>query len=337
MSIERKFLSKSSLEQLVSKLNQEGKQIFAPVKKDNMVNFSRISAFKEMAHDYIVTAQSAKFVVFPKVETLFEIETTKDKITLKDKDLDKIPEIVLLGTRPCDAAGFNVLASIFTGDIKDNIFITRLKRITIISISCTQFDDKCFCTSVNVNPGGTEGSDILLTPIEKGDYLAEIITEKGKEISEKYESLFDTAPDINKEKILADVPVEFDINKIKGKIYSRFDDDIWIEQSLRCIGCGTCAFVCPTCGCFDIQDEYDGYKGLRKRSWDSCGFDLFTLHSSGHNPRSVQSQRWRQRVLHKFEYMPKQLGLLGCIGCGRCSRACSASMNLKEHLINLAK
>ena len=337
MNIERKLLSKSSLDELVKFLNQQGKQIFAPVKKDNLVNFKQISAFKEMTHDYIVTNQSAKSVVFPRAEILFEIETTKDNITLKDKDLDKIPEVVLLGSRPCDAAGFNVLYNIFGGDLKDNIFAERFNKTTVISISCIQSDDKCFCTSVGVNVGGTEGSDILLTPIENDHYLVEIITEKGKKIVTANEKLFDNAPSVDKEKYLTDVPVSFDINKIKGKLFSRFDDDIWIEQSLRCIGCGTCAFVCPTCGCFDIQDEYNGSIGRRKRSWDSCGFDLFTLHASGHNPRSVQSQRWRQRVLHKFEYMPNQQGLLGCIGCGRCSRACSTDMNLKEHLITLAK
>ena len=115
------------------------------------------------------------------------------------------------------------------------------------------------------------------------------------------------------------------------------DDSLWLEQSLRCIGCGTCAYVCPTCGCFDIQDLFDGKRGMRKRSWDSCGFDLFTLHASGHNPRSVQSQRWRQRIMHKFQYMFEKDNVIGCVGCGRCSRSCSVNMNLKNHLINLEK
>ncbi|MBN2521538.1 MAG: 4Fe-4S dicluster domain-containing protein [Bacteroidales bacterium] len=337
MNIERKLLTKSSLGQLVQKLNQDGKHVYAPVRKNEIVNFEKISALNEMDNDYIVTVESAKSIVFPRVETLFKIETSKDIVTLKDRDLSKIPEVVLLGGRPCDAAGFGVLSDIFKDDYKDTIFEERLNKTTLITISCTKSDYNCFCASVGINPGGTEGSDILLTPVNEKEYYVEVITEKGKIIIEKYPGLFESPKDIEKEKFIADVPVAFDINIIKGKLFSRFDDDIWIEQSLRCIGCGTCAFVCPTCGCFDIQDDYDGHTGKRKRSWDSCGFDLFTLHSSGHNPRSVQSQRWRQRVLHKFEYMPQQFSLLGCVGCGRCSRACSANMNLKEHLINLAK
>ncbi len=337
MIIEKKILKYSSLAKLILKLNSEGQQVFAPMKKGDIIDFARVSGINEMADDYIVTTQSPKFVVFPSVETLFEIETSKDKITLKlkDKDFNSIPEIILLGTRPCDEAGLNILNTMFGSDYKDTIYSARLDKTTLISISCKKSDEKCFCTSVNGNPGAIAGSDILLTCIDKDNFLAEIITEKGKAIFSRYPELFETAPEINKEKYLANVPVAFDLNEKSGKIYSRFESDIWLEQSLCCIGCGTCAYVCPTCGCFDIQDVYNGYSGQRKRSWDSCGFSLFTLHASGHNPRNVQSQRWRQRIMHKFVYLPEQLNVLGCVGCGRCSRACSANMNLKELLILL--
>jgi ferredoxin len=186
------------------------------------------------------------------------------------------------------------------------------------------------------NPGSTSGSDILFTQLgENGDYLAEILTEKGDAIVDPEPDLFGKTTDEEKEKYLADVPVKFDQNEIREKLDKFFESELWVEQSLRCIGCGACAYVCPTCACFDIQDEPHGRSGSRFRCWDSCGLSLFTQHTSGHNPREVQSQRWRQRIMHKFSYMPERLSVFGCTGCGRCSRACPVDMNILEHLISI--
>ena len=338
MNIENKILKQTSLEKLVVKLKEEGKQVLAPVKKNDLVEFAEISTLQEMTEDYIVTVQSAKAVAFPKVETLFDFQTTKENVIISEKDIKAVPETILLGTRPCDAAAFEALNAIFTWDhLNDNFFVERLKKTTIIGISCIKSDGRCFCTSVNGNPGATKGSDILLTKIENGNYLAEIITEKGQAIVAKYSDLFETAAEVDKTKYVADVPVKFDLKIILEKVPNAFENGLWVKQSLRCISCGACAYVCPTCACFDIQDINNGHEGHRKRSWDSCGFGLFTIHTSGHNPREVQSQRWRQRVMHKFAYMPERQQVVGCVGCGRCSRSCPADMNLKEHLINLAE
>ena len=337
MKIETRLLKKGSLEKLVLDLHTAGKRILAPIKNDGKADFAEITGLNQMTEDYIATARSAKSVVFPKAETLFEADVTRDNVALTDRDLDKLPDTILLGTRPCDAAGLESLGSIFLWDTVDDVYAARRKKATLISISCNQCDAKCFCTSVNGGPGGTAGSDILLTRMENGDFLAEIITEKGKALAEQYAPLFEPAPEINKEKHLAKVPVVFDVKELVKKIQSGFDSPAWMQQSLRCIGCGACAFVCPTCACFDIQDIRKGKHASRKRSWDSCGFSMFTLHASGHNPRTTQDSRWRQRVMHKFAYMPERQNTLGCTGCGRCGRSCSVDMNLKEHLIHHCK
>jgi formate hydrogenlyase subunit 6/NADH:ubiquinone oxidoreductase subunit I len=132
--------------------------------------------------------------------------------------------------------------------------------------------------------------------------------------------------------LMTEVKKKFSHEEVTGKLASAFEHPFWIENSLRCIGCGACAYVCPTCACFDIQDESRGKNGKRYRSWDSCGFGLLTIHTSGHNPRSVQSQRWRQRIMHKFSYMPERNNSLGCVGCGRCSSGCPVDMNIAEQL-----
>jgi len=321
----------------LSKIQQDNTQIYAPIPKGDKTDFKRITSVDEISMNHIQTIQSAKTIAFPRTEKLFSYTIQKGDVSLQDYDPNAIPETVVFGIHPCDAAAFKPLSGIFNWDTKDLPFNERMKRTTLIGVSCTQCDEYCFCTSVNGNPGNIEGSDILLTPINKEGYLVEIVTEKGVALVEKHSSFFEAAPEVKKEDFLADVPVCFSLDGLQERVSNMFENDVWKKQSERCLGCGACAFVCPTCACFDIQEESKGSTGNRLRCWDSCGFSLFTLHASGHNPREVQSQRWRQRLLHKFSYMPERLDVRGCTGCGRCSRACPVDMNICEHLTEISK
>ncbi|MCX6256700.1 MAG: 4Fe-4S dicluster domain-containing protein [Bacteroidia bacterium] len=337
MDTENKLLKKASLQKLIEKLNADGKKILAPVIKGKRVEFGLITSSDQMADDYIVTNQSVKSVAFPKFEKLFSYEVTKEGITQADTGYSTFPEFVILGARPCDANALGSIGAIFNWDYHDKLYFDRLEKTTMISTSCSKCDDYCFCTSAGGHPGSTKGSDIQLTRLETGDYFAEILTEKGKKLTSVSPDLFETAPSVDKSKYLAEVPVKFKVDEAVAKVKTVFENELWLDQSLRCIGCGACAFVCPTCACFDIQDETKGKNGIRLRCWDSCGLSLFTLHTSGHNPREVQSQRWRQRIMHKFAYMPERQNVTGCVGCGRCSRACPVDMNIMEHLINIVE
>lgn len=324
-----KLIRKESLEKLYCILSDRGK-VYAPVSNGTQVEFRYNPGFNEVIFDHIRSTLSVKNLVFPKIETLISYTNSKTESIVSAPDPDKIQEIVLWGSHPCDNSAFDALRSIFGQDPEDKFFSKRMEKLTVIGLSCYKSDEYCFCTSAGVTPDSTRGSDILLTKLKGEDYRADILTEKGHQIFLSNQGLFE--PLGKEETLVAEVLKKFSYEEVTLKLKANFEHPFWIENSLRCLGCGACAYVCPACACFDIQDEVKGKDGIRYRCWDSCGFGLFTLHTSGHNPRHVQSQRWRQRIMHKFSYMPENNNSLGCVGCGRCSSGCPVDMNIAEQL-----
>src|SRR5664279_6489533 len=208
MNIDKRLIRKNSLEKLFDILKQNSKKIYAPFSKDGKTIFKDAESFGGILTGYVQTTESSKDIVFPRTEKILDYTKSKEGMSVKGIDLKDIPDVILWGVRPCDAIGIGELSSIFNWDYKDEIYNNRLSKVTVLGFSCFKSDEYCFCTSVGGNPGSTQGSDILFTLMgEDGDYLAEVLTEKGNSIVTLAPALFEKSEIAEKEKYLADVPV----------------------------------------------------------------------------------------------------------------------------------
>ena len=272
-----------------------------------------------------------KGVIFPQSETLFTFAFSKDpdepQKTRVSLDAERPQrDAVILAARPCDARGFTILDRVFLE--ADPYYKERRERTTIITLACSRSFAGCFCNSVGGGPADKTGSDALVTEIEHGYYI-EVLTEKGARIFAD-SSMENGAPYRDEAKKQQDgvtngVGVCTDVRPDLSA-----SDEFWQEASEKCLACGACSYLCPTCHCFNITDEQGTTAGERIRSWDSCMFSHFTLEASGHNPRSGKSQRLKNRVEHKFVWYPEVHGEPACTGCGRCIRHCPASVDISR-------
>lgn len=315
--------------------------VIAPTRQNSYTNFSLISSSDQLDLTAVNTRMSPKQLFFPKTERLFGFSTDHQQVQL-DGAHPQIPPQVLFGVRPCDARSIDMLDKVFDTDVfRDEQYVARRQATTVISLACKALAPSCFCTRLGSNPADTIGSDILLVELPDDRFAVQVLTDKGDALLAKADLPAQATPDDTQtlEKALQvakDTTVKpVDAKALAAKLSEIFDSDIWDRWHDRCIACGTCTYLCPTCHCFDIAEEATNDTGQRVRNWDSCMFDLFTLHASGHNPRNIQKQRLRQRLMHKFSYTVDRYGQDFCVGCGRCVNRCPVNIDIREILDEL--
>jgi ferredoxin len=253
--------------------------------------------------------------------------------------VNEAPEQVIFGLRPCDARGFVQMDNVFGGYggfYFDPYYNAKREATTLLAVTCARPRSTCFCRAVGGSPAGTEGADALFTPVD-GGFVVEALTPKGDAaldfggLAEASSGETDAAADV-KAKAEDAVDVPFSLEGLAQNLKANLEDPAWHDLAMRCVSCGTCTYVCPNCYCFTINDEKVESSGERVRSWDNCFNPIYTLETSGHNPRDAKTNRFRNRFSHKFWYYPEKYDSLLCSGCGRCISHCPTRIDIREVL-----
>jgi ferredoxin len=325
-----------NLDKLIEALVKEY-EVYAPVGDENFSQFSPIKKLSEANLDLINTTKPLKNLFLPQSEKIFSVDGAKGNITLESKK-NIIGKRVILGAKACEVKGIELLTKVYTGGtLPDELFEERRRNTIVIGLSCLEPRDTCFCAALGVNPFEEKGMDLVLTKIN-GKSIMRSLTQKGEEFFKKYADVFNEISkedlekkDKLKESVSKKQNLTLDLKEIKEKLDKEVDNPLWEEIGARCITCGICTYLCPTCQCFDIHDEAGKGQALcRFRTWDSCMFPDFTLMAGGHNPRGKKKARIRQRFMHKFSYFIDNFSELGCTGCGRCIKFCPVNVDIIE-------
>ncbi len=337
-------ISQDQLDQLLDRILGDGQRLVAPVRQGSRLVLAPVDSPAEIAREDGLTANTAKELLFPRTEAILEFSHPPGPATeleLSDLAPAAVPT-VLFGVRPCDGVAIARLRQVFADDRPDRFFLRRLENTTVITIACNQPQPSCFCTAVGYGPAVTEGSDLMLSELGDGRLLAAVNSHRGAALVAPRRNRAGVADhgDLFAAHQAAVAPEKPDqtasLVDLAPVLRDAFSDPRWDKLGLACLGCGACAYCCPTCHCFDLIDDGELSRGSRLRIWDSCAFATFTVHASGHNPRPSQALRYRQRIMHKFSYYPQRHGKLMCVGCGRCIAACPVGQDIYQAALGFA-
>jgi ferredoxin len=279
------------------------------------------------------TALSPKALFFPQTETIstYDRKTEEEAATLCDKN----DPLVVFGLRPCDGRALDALDSHFTQAIGDPNYIRRRENSVLIGIGCNHPGPNCFCPSVGGGPFSTVGLDALLTDIG-GEYLVELLTDRGQALFQG-KAMLRQASEIDerlKEEAeraaLTEFERAFELAGVKERLEADCDGDLWDDIARRCISCGVCAYLCPTCYCFIVYNDELRGSGRRVRTWTSCQLPKLIFQETGVNLRPNRAARIKRRIWDKYKEFPDRFGKVGCMGCGRCIDACPVDLDIVE-------
>ncbi|MBI5969341.1 MAG: 4Fe-4S dicluster domain-containing protein [Deltaproteobacteria bacterium] len=310
----------------------EGKYEFAPLESPS-----------QLCLDYDVTIFSPKKYILPPRETLLKFKM--GKVVSCEPVLESRP-LAIVGVHPYDIKGIAQLDRIFAEANDDEHYRKRRQDTVIIGVDIKRASPYAFCKSMN-SATVQEGFDLLLTDMGES-YVVAVGTKKGEGLLEQQAlSKPATKEEMAKRaEVQEKIPYMFSLNTINTSyedlpklLTDRANSKLFEELAEKCFSCGSCNLVCPTCYCFDVQDDVNLNlsAGERFRLWDGCLLEGFAKVATGENFREDRSQRIRHRIFRKGKYIYEKYGEHGCVGCGRCASACLPDIANPVEIFNRLK
>ena len=358
-------LPKAELDLLLADLRSNGYQTVGPRLQDESIVYKKIEGLKDLPRgilseqkpgsyrtiqtgqeryfDFIPAAQSWKQFLFPPRQLLFTGQKTgpEDHRTgmwqIKAND-SPAPHYALVGVRACELAAIGIQDKVFLRpDFYDPIYRARREGLFILAVNCVHPNDTCFCVSMGTGPRNRSGFDLCLTEMDEV-FLMEAGSELGLSLLSRRSfelpsAFIQTAANQAVEQAAGQMGRKMDTSDLPGLLTEHLDAERWSQVSKRCLSCANCTQVCPTCFCWEANDQTDvlGKKTRRERVWDSCFNPNFSYVFGGNTRPDIRS-RYRQWLTHKLGQWKAQFDVLGCVGCGRCITWCPVGIDLTEEV-----
>jgi NAD(P)H-flavin reductase/formate hydrogenlyase subunit 6/NADH:ubiquinone oxidoreductase subunit I len=337
-----RIIMKEDFGKFVSSLiNDNSLNVIGVKAKGNKFAFGQLNSSSELRLDYDVTLLPPKKYFFPQRETLVTYDVANGFFA---KDPTHLKPTVIIGVHPYDIVALLHMDEIFRETKSDPYYFEKRKSSIIIGVNIQNMSKWCFapqmgCATIDY------GYDLMLTDLGNR-YAINVGSQKGEALLDKYaKNVTDAfARDIQlvgqkKQEIINSSQQKFNfptelIPELLSKTYEK--SGFWEKHAEKCLACGSCVLVCPTCYCFDVKEEPDLSlkEGERIRTWDGCLLEDFAKIASGENFRPTRPTRYRHRYFKKGKYLFDRFGFVSCVGCGRCSSNCLPDIANPVNLFN---
>jgi NAD-dependent dihydropyrimidine dehydrogenase PreA subunit len=302
-------------------------KVVAPTPKGKSFVFSRINDPAQAVLDYPTTIVPLKKFFMPPNDLILSYNMHTQEAKAPETAAEPT---VFFGIHNYELQGVLRLDHAFRNGVPDPAYLRKRENAFFIGVSYEP-DEYHFADSVGIPVGLREGFDAFLTRVG-GFYRFEAFTDAGRSFEADLSKLFTDCGE-------TEAPVVHFKNKLKQSVagirevfHGAYTHPVWQKTARECYSCGTCNISCPTCYCFDVDDQttLGAADGVRLRKWDSCQFQSFTTVAGGEVFREKRNDRVRHRMSRKFAYIMDDKGRPFCVGCGRCVRQCTAKINIVD-------